>query len=144
MFIVLLFLLLLLFRSNTRRVGRDGKNWNREAGTLFTFWAPLEKLNLLRRTGERIVNYYGNHSTCSRNSCTFVLFMLMQWFNFLEWDFSFFEGEFTILLKFSLFFFFFFCSCSLKRNEKHEKNVKNEMQKKRLRDNDGRKNGYEL
>ena len=108
MFIVLLFLLLLLFRSNTRRVGRDGKNWNREAGTLFTFWAPLEKLNLLRRTGERIVNYYGNHSTCSRNSCTFVLFMLMQWFNFLEWDCSFFEGEFTILLKFSLFFFFFF------------------------------------
>ena len=61
---------------------------------------------------------------------------------FLEWDCSLFEGEFTILLKFSLFFFF--CPYSLKRNEKHEKNVKNEMQKKRLRDNDGRKNGYEL
>ena len=47
------------------------------------------------------------------------------------------------MLKFSLFFFFF-CPYSLKRNEKHEKNVKNEMQKKRLRDKDGRKNGYEL
>ena len=144
MFIALLFLLLLLFRSNTRRVGRDGKNWDREAGTLFTFWAPLEKLNLLRRKGERIVNYYGNHFTCSRSSCTFALFMLMQWLNFGVGLQSFREGVYNIVKIQSLFLFFFFFSCSLKRNEKHEKNVKNEMQKKRLRDNDGRKNGYEL
>lgn len=107
MFIALLFLLLLLFRSNTRRVGRDGKNWNREAGTLFTFWAPLEKLNLLRRKGERIVNYYGNPLYMFSQQLYFCALYVNAVVEFLEWDCSLFKGEFTILLKFSLFFFFF-------------------------------------
>ena len=102
----------------------------------------MEKLNLLRRKGERIVNYYGNPLYMFSQQLYFCALYVNAVVEFLEWDCSLFEGEFTILLKFSLFFFF--CPYSLKRNEKHEKNVKNEMQKKRLRDNDGRKNGYEL
>ena len=37
---------------------------------------------------------------------------------FLEWDCSLFEGEFTILLKFSLFFFFFFLFVQLEKERK--------------------------
>ena len=55
-----------------------------------------------------------------------------------------FQGGVYNIVKIQSLFLFFFCPYSLIKNEKHEKNVKNEMQKKRLRDNDGRKNGYEL